>query len=303
LSAETREIEHIDIPTAGYVSAIYQYWRLVRPGVLAAVLLSMFVAAVATGEEMPPTAALIHALAGTASVVAGAMAMNQRFEGQSDAQMARTAERPLPAERLSSRQVTGFAVVCSVGGVVYLALAAAPAVVLLAVLSWILYVTIYTPLKQKTLLQTPLGAVAGAIPVLLGAATAEALLQPTAWALFGVVFCWQFPHTMAIAWRYRREYAASGVRVATVVDPSGRLAGRLAVLGAACLLPVSLVPYVCSAAGWTYGMAACVTGVAHLAAAARFARQRNDATARALWRVSLIHLPLLLAALAVDVLR
>jgi protoheme IX farnesyltransferase len=154
-----------------------------------------------------------------------------------------------------------------------------------------------------TLLQTPIGAVAGAIPILLGAATAEAILAPMSWALFGVLFFWQFPHTMAIGWIYREQYATSAVRVATVVDPSGRLAGRLALLGAACLLPVSLVPSILSLAGLTFGITALLSGMAHLALAARFAWRPNDATARALWRVSLAHLPLLLIVLVVTVRR
>lgn len=288
-------------PPTGNVIPMTQHWRLVRPGLLATILFSMLVAAVTTGREVPPWTLLAHSLIGTGLVIAGAVAMNQRLEKRSDARMARTAGRPLPARQLTTRQVTGFAVVCSLAGMVYLVVLAPGMVTLMAGFSWALYVLVYTPLKRVTLLQTPVGAVAGAFPILLGAATAEAIEASMAWALFGVVFFWQFPHTMSVAWIYRREYASGGVRVATVVDPSGRLAGRLALVGAACLFPVSLVPWILCLVGPAFAIAALLSGLAHLALAARFAWQPNDATARALWRVSLVHLPLLLVALVLDV--
>lgn len=288
-------------PPTGNVIPMSQHWRLVRPGLLATILFSMLVAAVTTGQEVPPWTLLAHSLIGTGMVIAGAVAMNQRLEQRSDARMARTAGRPLPARQLTTRQVTSFAVVCSLAGMVYLVVLAPGPVALMAGFSWVLYVLVYTPLKRVTLLQTPVGAVAGAFPILLGAATAEAIAAPMAWALFGVVFFWQFPHTMSIAWIYRQEYAAGGVQVATVVDPSGRLAGRLALVGAACLLPVSLAPWMLSLVGPAFAIAAILSGLAHLAVAARFAWRPGDATARALWRVSLVHLPLLLVALVLDV--
>lgn len=273
------------------------YRRLVRPGLLATILLSMLVAAVTTGPEVPPWPLLVHSLVGTGMVVAGAIAMNQLVERRSDARMDRTARRPLPANHLTTRQVARFGVLCSAVGVVYLVELAPLGVALWALLSWALYVMVYTPLKRKTLLQTPIGAVAGAVPVLLGAAAADAIAAPMTWALFAIVFFWQFPHTMAIAWLYRRQYAAGGVKVATVVDPSGRLAGGLALLGIAGLLAASLVPWVLLPAEWPFGIMALLSGLAHLALAARFAWCRHDATARALWRVSLLHLPLLLLTL------
>ncbi len=277
------------------------YWRLIRPGLLATVLFSMLVATVTAGQEIPPWPLTANSLAGTAMVVAGAVALNQLLERRFDARMARTAGRPLPAGHLTARQVAYFGVLCSAAGVVYLSVLTPLPVALLAVLSWALYVLVYTPLKRRTLLQTPLGAVAGAIPVLLGAATAEAIWMPVAWVLFGVVFFWQFPHTMAIAWIYRQQYAAAEMKVATVVDPSGRLAGRLALAGAVCLLPVSLIPWMLLPTGWTFGVVALLSGLGHVVFAARFASRPDDVAARALLRVSLIHLPLLLSALALAV--
>lgn len=273
------------------------YWQLVRPGVSALVLFAMTVAALTAGEHLPQWPVLFHSLAGTALVMAGALAMNQRLERQSDAEMARTASRPLPTGQLTLRQVAVFGVLASILGTAYLAVMSDVATAAIAASSWVIYVAVYTPLKSVTVWQTPIGATAGAAPMLLGAAAADSLFSPTSAVLLGIVFFWQFPHTMAIAWKQRREYAAAGIKVATVVDPSGRLAGRLAVLGTACLLPVSLAPSMLSLTGWAYAAVAIVSGLVHLAVAASFLKHRSDGSAVRLRRTSLAHLITLLVAL------
>jgi protoheme IX farnesyltransferase len=273
------------------------YLRLIRPGLLAVVLFSMTVAALTAGEELPPWPQLLHALVGTGLLIAGAVSMNQRLEQRTDAVMARTAGRPLPSRDLTPGQVARFAVLVSLAGAVYRLTLSTRTVAAMAVFSWVVYVAIYTPLKRVSVWQTPVGAVAGAIPMLLGAATADALWSPMALVLFGIVFTWQFPHTMAIAWIYKPQYAASTLKVATTVDEAGHLAGGLALVGAASLLPVCLVPTALSIVGWPFGVAAALLGLIDVIAAARFQRTPNDATARTLWRVSMVHLPLLLVAL------
>ncbi|MHB1033091.1 MAG: heme o synthase [Pirellulales bacterium] len=275
--------------------SIPSYWRLVRPGLLVAVLLSMTVAALA-GAEPPPWSGLAHALFGTALLIAGASAMNQLMERRGDATMQRTASRPLPSGRLSARHAAIFAALTSLAGVGYLAVLAPPAVTLLAAASWIIYVLLYTPLKRVSVWHTPVGAVSGAIPVLLGAATANGLFAPASLALAVIVFFWQFPHTAAIGWIYRHEYARGAVKVAAVVDPSGRLAGQMAVMGALGLLLASVLPAGFSLGGWPYLGVAVLLGLAHLTVAARFLAGPTDVNARALWRMSLVHLPALLAA-------
>ena len=274
------------------------YWRLIRPGLLSAVLFSMAVGAL-TAAEPPPWTRLVHALAGTALLIAGATAMNQLMEQRRDAKMARTASRPLPSGRATSRQVAVFAVLSSLTGIGCLAALQPPIMTLLAALSWSVYVLIYTPLKRKSVWHIPVGAVAGAIPVLLGAATANAVFAPLSLTLAGVVFFWQFPHTAAIGWIYREQYARGAVKVASVADPSGRLTGQLALFGAACLLPASLVPAILSMVGWPYVVAAVALGLAHVTIAARFLARPIDGNALALWRMSLVHLPALLTSLLV----
>lgn len=276
---------------------VKDFWRLFRPRIVLLLLLVMAVAARTAGRERPSWTAVAHALFGAALVIAGAMALNQRFEMRGDARMPRTAGRPLPTGRLTDRQVAWFGLLVSAAGLGYLVVAAHAGVVLLTIAGWVVYVGIYTPLKSRTPWQTPVGAVAGAMPALIGAAVARAPKSPTALSLFGVLCLWQLPHAMAIGWIYRREFASADVKLATVVDPSGRLAGILAVLGAAGLLPVSLIPPIFSFSGWGYAAAAVLLGGIYLACAIRFLREPDDANARWLLRASLVYLPALFVAL------
>ncbi len=276
------------------------YWSLVRPRILVMVLLATAAAAWIAGGRIPPPRAL-HALFGTGLVVAGALALNQRLELPSDAKMTRTAGRPLPAGRLGRSQVTRFGIVASAAGLGYLAALAEPAAAVLAAVNWALYVWVYTPLKSVTPWQTPVGAVAGAMPILLGAAAVGALANHVAWTLFGIVFCWQFPHAMAVAWLYREQFALAEVKLATVVDPSGRAAGRLAVAGAAALLPISLVPALGrGGADWGYAFFATFLGLLYLGCSIAFLRHARETTARRLFFASLAYLPLLLACMLIS---
>jgi heme o synthase len=275
------------------------YWRLARPGLLAAMLFSMAIAAL-TADQPPPWPRLARALLGTSILIAGASALNQLMERRWDAAMERTASRPLPSGRLTVWQALTFAALASLAGIGYLAAMQTPAVTLLAASSWIIYVLIYTPLKRVSVWQPPVGAVAGAIPVLIGAATANAVFTPISLALVGIVFFWQFPHTAAIGWIYREQYARGGVKVASVVDPSGRLAGRLALVGAVGLLLVSIVPATRSTVGWPYVVIAVSLGLAHVVFASQFLGRPSDASARALWRISMVHLPTLLTTLLLN---
>jgi protoheme IX farnesyltransferase len=279
------------------LTLVSSYVQLVRPRIVSMVLFTMAVAAMVSGPQVPAWADLVHGLVGVGLVIVGAIALNQRLEHHSDALMTRTARRPLPSGRLSDGQATGFGLAASLLGAVYLALLANGTVVTMAAASWLIYVWMYTPLKMFSAWQTPVGAVAGAMPALLGAAVAGAAAGTVAWALFGVVYFWQFPHAMAIAWLYRHQCAAAGLRVASVTDPTGRTAGLLALAGALALVPVSMLPWWTGRTGWGYAVAAAVLGLAYLGQSAVFLRSTDDRTARRLLRVSLLYLPLLLGAL------
>ena len=260
------------------------------------VLLTLVVAALVAGPTVPRLPVLAHALVGSMLVIVGAVAMNQRCEKRTDTLMSRTAQRPLPAERLSPVQVTRFGLITTFVGVIYLAcLVKNWETVVAAVASWIIYVWIYTPLKLFSSWQTPIGAIAGAMPVILGAAAVGAPWSMISLVLFGILYFWQFPHAMAIAWLYRHDFAAANLRVATVTDPTGRTAAVLAVLGAIVLLPVSMLPTFCHRLGWGYGGWMFLLGLAYLAASIQFLLRTDDRTARRLLRFSFLYLPLVLA--------
>ena len=241
--------------------------------------------------------ALVHGLIGTTLLVSGAVAFNQRFEMRGDAKMKRTANRPLPAGRISRLRVNLYASAATVAGLAYLAVLANRWAVMFGMLSWLLYVAIYTPMKKVTPWQTPVGALAGAMPIMMGAAVADQPFNPLAWILFGIVFFWQMPHAMAIAWRYRKQFDKAGVKLATVLEPTGRAAGVIAVVGAVLLLAVSLIPWGMGLATTAYAVAATLLGVGYLASSAQFLRARTPQTSLRLQRVSLIYLPAILVAL------
>jgi protoheme IX farnesyltransferase len=228
-------------------------------------------------------------------VIVGAIALNQRLECVGDAKMPRTAGRPLPSGRLGRRQVTTFGLAATGLGLLYLVVASGPLLALLTSIGWLIYIGIYTPLKSRSAWQTPVGAAAGAMPVLLGAAVGGHSLSPWALVLFGIVFFWQFPHSMAIAWRYRRQFAAAGVKVAAVTDPTGRSAGLLAVFGATALLLVSGIPLQLGLTSAAYNVAVLILGTIYLASSIWFAYRHDDKTARMLLIASLIYLPAILA--------
>ena len=284
-------------PRHAIASSIISCLRLVRPRIVGMVLATMTVSALVAGPEAPAAAELVHALVGTGLVIVGAIALNERAERQSDAKMARTAGRPLPSGRITAAQAGWFGVAASGVGMAYLGLLADWTLVGLAAVSWGLYVVLYTPLKVRSAWQTPLGALAGAMPTLMGAAAAGALWSVEGLTLFGVVYCWQLPHAMAIAWLYRGQFAAAGVQVASVIDPSGRTAGAIAMLGAGLLLPVSLVPWWAGMAGWGYSLAALALGLGYAGAAFAFCLRRDEPAARLLLRTSLAYLVGILLAM------
>jgi protoheme IX farnesyltransferase len=284
-------------PMSGLLVAIRGYWQLIRPRILGLVLLTLVITAIVSRGSDFSWVLLGHAVAGSTLVILGAIALNARLEYARDVRMPRTAARPLPAGRLTTGQVTWFAVATSVLGMVYLWGLANGWTTALAIASWLIYVWIYTPLKLFTAWQTPIGAVAGAMPVLLGSAAVGHPLSATALALFGMVYFWQFPHAMAVAWLYRDDFAAGDLRVATVVDPSGRIAASISLLGAFALLPISLVPTLIGTVGWGYGVVALAMGISYLAAGLVFFMHRNDRSARQVLLVSLAYIPVVFVAI------
>ncbi len=243
---------------------------------------------------------LLHALFGIALVAAASSAFNQLLERDSDALMQRTAGRPLPAGRLSTAEVLLFGLLTGFAGIVWLAAFVNATTALLSSLTLVLYAGIYTPLKRRTSFCTAVGAIPGALPPVLGWAAAGARLDAEAFSLFSILFLWQFPHFLAIAWIYRGEYAQAGLRMLPTRGKTSHVTGLMAVGYALALVPFSLFPAVCGLAGSAYVAVALVLSAAYLAAAVRFAVHESLPTARFVLWTSLIYLPVLLVTLVWD---
>ena len=245
-------------------------------------------------------ALLMHTLLGTTLVGAGTAALNQYVERDMDAMMRRTAARPLPTGLLQPREVLLFGLVTIVIGAAWLALTVNLLASLLALATTVLYLGLYTPLKTRTPLATAVGAFPGAIPPLIGWAAARGSLSAGAWVLFGILFVWQFPHFMAIAWMYREDYARAGIKMLPVVDPSGDATFAQIVGTAAILVPMSLLPSVVGMAGIHYFFGALVLGMILLQVSLWANRHRTNVRAKWLMHATVAHIPILLAWMIFD---
>jgi len=275
------------------------YVELTKPRITAMVLLT-----VAIGYAMAPVhasgEALLHVLIGAFLSCSGAGALNQYIERDSDAVMARTRFRPLPARRVSPFAVFALGSLMSAGGVLYLLATTNAATALLDALTLVSYLFIYTPLKRISPLSTLAGAVPGALPPMMGWAAATGRVGAGAWALFAILFLWQIPHFLAIGRMYRDDYASGGFPMLVVIDPDGRMAGRQMVLYSLALLPVAGIPTMLGLAGPVYFWTAGIAGIAYLAASTVAARRADVRSARTLLLVSVVYLPVLFAAMFLD---
>jgi protoheme IX farnesyltransferase len=276
-----------------WMTRLADYLELTKPRIVVLELLVAGVAACVAKPRAMDLWLLLHALGGTALVAASASVANSWIERRRDAWMKRTAQRPLPTGRVSALEALVLSALTLVLGAGWLLWQVGGLTALLGMTSWSIYVMVYTPLKTRTSLNTAIGAVAGAIPVLMGWTATGAPLSLTPLSLAAVVFLWQFPHFMAIAWLYADDYAAAGHKMLSVIDPSGIRSGLQALVGALLLIPVSLVPALAPTNGsplvyglWTVGL-----GLVQLALAMHFAMRRDEASARRLLRVTLLYLP------------
>ncbi len=255
--------------------------------VLVTVGTGWFVAA----EDGSHPSSLIHALAGTLLLFAGASAFNQLLEHRRDALMPRTADRPLPSGRLQRGEALALAIILSAGGLVYLLAFCNLLAALLGAFALFSYDLIYTPLKERTSLSTLVGAVPGAVPPLIGWAAARGSLGLGALSLSLIVFLWQVPHFLAIAWIYRDQYARAGFRVLPALDLQGEQTGRQMFRYTVALVFASLTPSVLGIGGWLSGFSAVTFGAFFLYSAFVFARHRTMHDARRALRMSLLFLP------------
>ena len=279
------------------------YWSLTKPEVnflIAATAAAGFWMGAPASFAHFPWASLLHTLMGTVLVASGAATLNQLIELRFDRQMRRTARRPLVTRRIGQTHALWFGISLSVIGAIYLAVTTNALASLLSILTLLAYLFLYTPLKRKTPLCTLIGALPGAAPPLIGWAAAAGRLDVNAWLLFAIVFLWQFPHFMAIAWIYHEDYARAGYFVLPATVRRERFVAWQSSLPALVLLAVALVPAIRGESGIVYLSGALVLGTAFLWYSARFAFQMSIVSARRLLFASILYLPLLLAFLALD---
>ncbi|HXN73082.1 MAG TPA: heme o synthase [Candidatus Acidoferrales bacterium] len=245
-------------------------------------------------------ARLAHTLFGTLLVAAGTAALNQYVERDMDALMRRTAARPLPTGTLKPVEVLIFGAATILIGTAWIALTVNVLAAIVAFATSASYLGLYTPLKTRTTLATAVGAIPGALPPLIGWAAARGSLSEGGWILFAILFVWQFPHFMAIAWMYREDYARAGIKMLPVVDPKGDSTFRVIVSFSAILVPVSLLPSVMGMAGIRYFFGALVLGMILLQVSLWANRARTNVRAKWLMHATVIHIPLLLAWMIFD---
>ena len=278
-------------------NAFADYFALTKPRlnflVVATSAAGYYLGAAGTPGVLP----MVHAVAGTALVAGGAAVLNQVSERDADALMRRTRMRPLPDGRLPSADARIFGLVLAGAGLALLALRTNLAAASLALATLAIYLLVYTPMKRRSPMATLVGAVPGALPPLIGWTASHGSLSRGGLALFAIVFLWQIPHFMAIAWLYRDDYSKAGFPMLPVIEPDGRRTGRQAVIYAAALVPASLVPALVGMNGPIYPAIAVVLGACLLWLAVRFAATRSDGAARQLFVGSIVYLPLIWIAM------
>jgi protoheme IX farnesyltransferase len=243
---------------------------------------------------------LTHAMIGIALLSSGIAALNQYMERDLDGLMRRTATRPLPSGKLSPLEAFIFGLGVTIIAELYLGVLVNPLTALLGLTVIVGYLLLYTPLKTRTSLSTVVGAFPGAMPPLIGWAAARGEMGLEAWVLFGILFLWQFPHFLAIAWMYREDYARAGIMMLPVVEPEGRITGQQIILYTAILLPVSLLPTLLGTSGGIYFFGALILGSGFLYSSIRAALSKSRQQARRLLLASVIYLPLLFVLMVLN---
>jgi protoheme IX farnesyltransferase len=283
-----------------WLARLADYWTLTKPEVNFLVLVSTLVGFYLASRGPLGFGRLFHTLLGTLLVASGTATLNQCLERHSDKRMRRTANRPMPAGRLTPAEAFCFGILLAAAGGWELWVFTNPLTSELALLTLASYLVFYTPLKKKTPLCTLVGAFPGAMPPLIGWAAVRNSLSPVAWALYIILFLWQFPHLLAIALMYREDYARAGLQMLPRNDREGRATVGQILGYSLALIPASLLPVFLGQAGKAYLVGALVLGFGFLHYGMRLALQRSDSSARRLALASVVYLPLVFALMMVD---
>ncbi|MEI8133826.1 MAG: heme o synthase [bacterium] len=289
-----------DISKPDFKSVMRDYFDLSKPGIGFYSLITTFTAFwMASGGHIDYIL-LIHTIVATGLVTAGGGALNQVIEIQQDSEMRRTEKRPLPAGRLSHTSALAFGVLTSILGTVYLLMTVNALSALLAILTLAGYLFVYTPSKKMTSLSTVIGAFPGAIPILIGWVAVTGSIDLRGWTLFVILFLWQIPHFLAIAWMYRKDYARAGFPMLTVIEPEGISAAHQSLIYLIALVPISLFPTRLGLTGNIYFIGALILGLGFLTSAVLVAVRRTNASAKQMLFASIIYLPILLLLMVID---
>ncbi|MFG0251503.1 MAG: heme o synthase [Phycisphaerales bacterium JB038] len=295
-----------DIPVAVEAEAeardtlLSTYSELVKARLSSLVLLTTAAGFLVGGAGSLEWGVLCWTMLGTALAAASAATLNQVLEVERDRRMHRTRRRPLPRGVVSVPHAAILGVSLGVVGVVMLALFVNPLTAGLGAANILIYLLLYTPLKTRSTLNTLIGAICGAVPPVMGWTAATGSLAGGGWVLGGILFVWQIPHFLALAWMYREDYQRGGYRMLPVVDAEGRFTGPVAVLYCLALVPVSLLLTALGHVGWFYAVGALVLGLLFLVAAVRLRQRLDDRSARRLFLASIAYLPLLLLLIVLD---
>ncbi|HKV39930.1 MAG TPA: heme o synthase [Blastocatellia bacterium] len=280
-------------PAASTPAKIKAYLELTKPRITFLVVLTAAAGFCLGAKGSVSLFRLFGTLLGIALLSAGIGTLNQYMERGLDGLMNRTKLRPLPAGKLRSQTALRFGLLLSGLGILQLAVSISLLTAALGVATFVGYLLAYTPLKTRSSLSTVVGAFPGAMPPLIGWAAARGTLGIEAWILFAILFLWQFPHFLAIAWMYREDYARAGIKMLPVVEPEGRITGQQIVTYTLMLLPVSMLPALVRLAGTAYLAGALGLGIVFLYFSARMAMVRTRGQARMLFRASILYLPAL----------
>ncbi len=276
------------------------YLEVTKPRITMMVLVTVALGFFLAAPQAAASLALIHALIGTALACSGSGALNQYLEREVDGRMNRTRFRPLPANKVSPHAVLAFGSILAISGVAYLAATVGSLAAALNAITVVIYLFVYTPMKRVSTASTLVGAVPGALPPVIGWASATGSLEPGAWVLFAILFLWQIPHFLAISLLYREDYATADFPMLAIVDTDGRITGSQMMIYSLTLLPVSLLLVALDLAGMFYFCSALILGLMYFAVSIVAARNNSRVNARRVLLCSVTYLPLLFASIVVE---
>jgi heme o synthase len=292
--------QRVSRPALSVRDRVAAYAELTKPRITFLIVLTSAAGYALASPTRVNYVGLVSALFGIALLSSGIATLNQYLERDLDALMRRTADRPLPSGKLLPWEALLFGVGLTVAAQIYLAVFVNPLSALLGLTVIAGYLFGYTPLKTKTSLSTMVGAFPGAVPPLIGWTAATGELSLEAWVLFAILFLWQFPHFLAIAWMYREDYARAGILMLPVVEPDGRVTSQQIVIYTLMLIPVSLLPTALGLSGKIYLYGAAMLGIVFLYSSVRAAFSQSRQQARRLLLASVLYLPLLFILMVLD---